>query len=61
MLLLLDILRIAVDATTVKQCPYISFDPPGKLGKGICTANAILPKNSVIVEPRANYDSACAG
>lgn len=40
---------------------YISFDPPGMLGTGICIANAILPKSAMMAALGVNYDYPCVG
>lgn len=40
---------------------YVSFDPPGMLGTGICIANAILPKYSAMTSLGVKYDYPCMG
>lgn len=40
---------------------YISFDPPGMLGTGICIANTILPKSAMMAALGVNYDYPCVG
>lgn len=40
---------------------YISFDPPGMLGTGICIANAILSKATMMSELGVNYEYPCLG
>lgn len=40
---------------------YISFDPPGMLGTGICIANAILPKSRMMQALGASYEYPCVG
>lgn len=40
---------------------YISFDPPGTLGTGICIANAILSKQSMLANLGLDFDYPCRG
>lgn len=40
---------------------YISFDPPGMLGTGICIANLMLPKGSWMSQLGVSYDYPCMG
>lgn len=40
---------------------YISFDPPGMLGTGICISNAILPKSSMMDALGVSYEYPCLG
>ena len=40
---------------------YVSFDPPGTLGTGICIANAILPKDELLFKLGVNYPWPCQG
>lgn len=40
---------------------YVSFDPPGALGTGICIANAILPKDEWLVRLGVPYSWPCQG
>lgn len=40
---------------------YVSFDPPGMLGTGICIANAILPKRTAMGLLGVDYDYPCMG
>lgn len=40
---------------------FISFDPPGTLGTGICIANAILPKDELLSRYGLNYRWPCFG
>lgn len=40
---------------------YISFDPPGMLGTGICIANAILSKSAWMASLGVEYDYPCIG
>lgn len=40
---------------------YVSFDPPGTLGTGICLANAMLPKKTMLTQLGVDYDYPCMG
>ncbi|MDO8206952.1 MAG: DDE-type integrase/transposase/recombinase, partial [Gallionella sp.] len=40
---------------------YVSFDPPGALGTGICISNAILPKDTFLARLGVNYPWPCQG
>ena len=40
---------------------YISFDPPGTLATGICLANAMLSKKSMLSRLGMTYDYPCMG
>lgn len=40
---------------------FISFDPPGTLGTGICVANTILPKDSLLEHYGLDYQWPCYG
>ena len=40
---------------------YVSFDPPGTLGTGICIANAILSKKSMLARLGLDVDYPCMG
>lgn len=40
---------------------YLSFDPPGTLGTGICIANAILPKDSFLAKLGLTFNYPCMG
>lgn len=40
---------------------YVSFDPPGTLGTGICIANAILPKIELLTKLGVAYPWPCQG
>lgn len=40
---------------------YVSFDPPGSLGTGMCIANAILPKEPFIASLGVDYPWPCQG
>ncbi|WP_200384604.1 Mu transposase C-terminal domain-containing protein [Rhodocyclus tenuis] len=40
---------------------YISFDPPGTLGTGICISNAILPKDAWLVRLGVEHPWPCQG
>ena len=40
---------------------YVSFDPPGTLGTGICLANAILSKKSMLARLGLTFDYPCMG
>lgn len=40
---------------------YISFDPPGMLGTGICIANAILSKKSMLAKLNLKVEYPCMG
>lgn len=40
---------------------YISFDPPGALGTGMCLANAILPKEASLAKYDINGEWPCWG
>jgi putative transposase len=40
---------------------YVSFDPPGMLGTGICIANAILSKDAFLARLGLNYEWPCQG
>lgn len=40
---------------------YISFDPPGTLGTGICIATAILPKDALLARLGISYPWPCQG
>jgi putative transposase len=40
---------------------YVSFDPPGTLGTGICIANAILPKASFLAKLGLDVSYPCMG
>lgn len=40
---------------------YVSFDPPGALGTGMCIANAILPKEPILAALGVDYPWPCQG
>lgn len=40
---------------------YVSFDPPGALGTGICIVNAILPKDSFLAKLGVEFSWPCQG
>lgn len=40
---------------------YVSFDPPGTLGTGICISNAILPKDALLAKLGVSYPWPCQG
>lgn len=40
---------------------YVSFDPPGTLGTGICISNAILPKHSYLNRLGLEFEYPCQG
>jgi len=40
---------------------YVSFDPPGALGTGICIANAILPKEALLAKLGVDLPWPCQG
>lgn len=40
---------------------YVSFDPPGTLGTGVCIANAILPKDALLANLGVSYPWPCQG
>ena len=40
---------------------YISFDPPGALGTGMCIANSILPKESILTRYEIDGEWPCWG
>lgn len=40
---------------------YVSFDPPGTLGTGICISNAILPKEVWLAKLGVNHPWPCQG
>ena len=40
---------------------YVSFDPPGTLGTGICIANAILPKDAFLAKLGVSFSYPCMG
>lgn len=40
---------------------YVSFDPPGTLGTGICLANAILSKKAMLARLGLTFDYPCMG
>lgn len=55
-------ITIAIDVyTRMIAGYYISFDPPGMLGTGICIANAILPKRPQMGRVGVDYDYPCVG
>jgi putative transposase len=40
---------------------YVSFDPPGTLGTGLCIANAILNKEKVLAKLGVDFEWPCQG
>lgn len=55
-------ITIAIDVyTRMIAGYYISFDPPGMLGTGICIANAILPKKAQMARIGVDYEYPCVG
>lgn len=55
-------ITVAIDvATRMVAGFYISFDPPGTLGTGICIANAILSKQSMLANLGLDFEYPCRG
>lgn len=55
-------LTLAIDVySRVVAGYYISFDPPGTLGTGICLSNAILSKRSMLARLGLTYEYPCMG
>jgi putative transposase len=55
-------LTVAIDVKSRMVAGYyVSFDPPGALGTGICLANAMLPKKAMLAQLGVDYDYPCMG